>query len=173
MRNLVALLILAISSFNSFADEYDRFDGWSATIYGLSHHVTPSKTVPYREINPGLGVRKHFGECFWRTANCFGELSHVSQNSIGGKVTMASVGSKWTLATVDGVRLHIGGTLTYLEYENPHNKAVYSGATPIPFIGIGKGNWDFDISILSRKPIEALTGKDAEAIFFGYFIYRF
>lgn len=173
MRKALVFLVLAFLSFGSFADEYDRFNGWSVTVYGLSHHVTKSKTTPYKEINPGLGIRKHFGECFWETANCFAELSYISENSLGGRVYMASVGSKWTITKIDGVRFYVGGTFTSLEYENPISNVIYRGASAIPFVGFGKGNWDFDISILSRRPLEALTGKDADAVFFAGLSYRF
>lgn len=173
IKRFIFLVVLTLSPLYSFADTYDRYDGWSGTLYGFSHHATQNQKNPYKEFNPGIGIRKHFGECFWESANCFAELSYIHRNSLGGKVTMASVGSKWTLMTIDSYRIHVGGTITYLQYENPLSKVTHHGVAPIPFIGIGKNSWDFDMSILSKKPLSALTGKDAKAVFLLYFVYRF
>jgi hypothetical protein len=173
VKKIFIFLAFVLISVNSFADKSDSFNGWSVTVYGLSHHVTKSTSTPYREVNPGLGLRKHFGECFWKTANCFAELSYISKNSLDGKVQMASVGSKWTLAKIEGWRLHAGGTITYLEYEKPLDSVTYNGVTIIPFLGFGKGNWDFDVSVLSQKPIQSLMGKEDKTIYFAHLNYRF
>ncbi len=173
MKRFIFLVVLAFSPFYSFADSYDRYDGWSGTLYGFSHHATQNQKNPYEEFNPGIGIRKHFGECFWRSANCFAELGYIHRNSLGGKVKMASVGSKWTLFTVDNYRFHVGGTITYIEYGNPFSKKTLHGFAPIPLIGVGKNSWDFDVSILSKKPLSALTGKDEKAVFLLSFVHRF
>lgn len=173
IKRFIFCVVLALSPLYGFADNYDRYDGWSATLYGLSHHATQNQRNPYKEFNPGFGIRKHFGECFWQSANCFAELSYIHKNSLGGKVKMLSAGSKWTLATLADYRIHVGGTITYLQYENPLNRVTYHGVAPIPFVGIGKNSWDLDVSILSKKPLAALTGKDDKAVFLIYFVYRF
>lgn len=175
MKKLILSLAAITISCCASAENLNAYDGMSLKVYGFSHHADTRNH--YKETNPGIGIRKHLGECFGYilpTANCFAEVSYIDQNSVGGKVYIASIGSKWTVFTTsNGYNFHVGGTLDYIRYENPVKRKTYVGIAPIPFIGIGKGPLDMDVSIISRNPLKALTGKESKAVFLLYFTYKF
>ena len=46
-------------------------------------------------------------------------------------------------------------------------------AAPVSSIGFGRKQWDVNIALLSKEPLQALTGKDAKAAYFLTLDYRF
>ena len=107
-------------------------------------------------------------------ANCFVGIDYIQENSVGGEVVKVLIGSKWTFFTSEsGYRFHVGGTVEYAHYKNPRKSIVYKGFAAAPLVGVGKGPLDFDVSIVSRKPLQALMGKDSDAVFIMKFNYRF
>lgn len=174
MRNALVIFVTALATTQTFAQDRDTYEGISVNIYGFSKHMNPNTQNPYHSTHPGIGIQKHFGTCFWGTANCFAGIDYIHRNSVGGKVWKVEVGSKWTLLTTsEGYRFHVGGTLEYAHYENPRKNTTYNGFAPVPLIGIGKGPLDFDLSIISRNPLKAITGKDSDAVFLARVNYRF
>jgi hypothetical protein len=108
MRNALAFFVTALATTQTFAQDRDAYEGISVNIYGFSKHMNPNTQNPYHSTHPGIGIQKHFGTCFWGTANCFAGIDYIHRNSVGGKVWKVEVGSKWTLLTTsEGYHFHV------------------------------------------------------------------
>lgn len=174
MRQLSVAILATCINTSVIAGEYIDYEGVSLTVFGLSHHRTENKKHSYHEVNPGLGLKKHLGSCFWNTANCYVGASYITKNSVGGNAYFLSAGSTWPLfTTFRGTRFNVGFSAQYVRYENPVKQEVYRGIAPIFSVGIGQGPWDLNVAILSKRPLQALTGKDAKAVYLLYLDYKF
>lgn len=174
MKRLIAAVLGTLITTSVIADDYKSYEGMSLTVFGFSHHREQGKKHNYHEENPGLGLKKHLGSCFWNTANCYVGAAYIAKNSVGGDTYVLSAGSQWTLFTTSrGTRFNFGASAQYVRYENPLKRETYRGAAPVFSVGIGQGPWDLNVAILSKQPLQALTGKDAKAVYLIYLDYRF
>ena len=161
----VLVMFLGVTSVNSYAcdNRKDRGD-YSISVYLGSAHLNMKPGDIVNETNPGLGMSKNLG-CGFLGADYSLSVSTL-RNTMGGRTGALSLDADWLFPVNNGYHIILGGSISYLDYENPRNVSSYTGIAFIPFFGIGKGEWSLRVAILSSDPFAALGGNGQAAFLF-------
>lgn len=134
------------------------FSGWSTSFYGVSHHTRTKSS--FNELHPGIGLRKHFGSCFFGHANCYAEATYIKKNSLNGETYSLGGGIWFHLADVDSYRIGLSESISYIKYKVPGKTDDRNGFIHMPAVTFGKDRWDLELGILTRDVAEWLKGNE-------------